>query len=98
MQCLVAVAVFKNFNVRAFGVFLAQTSGEFHFAVNDIVMPDEAPHKTDHDDGCGSPTLSTPPPRRVTRGEPQENSPATPPLQASPFHHSPDNHPTPYST
>ncbi len=51
MQCLVAAAVFKNFNVHAFGVFLAQTSGEFHFAVNNIVMPDEATHKTDHNDG-----------------------------------------------
>src|SRR5260370_24728057 len=50
MQGLLAMAVFKDFNVYALGIFRAQTPREFHFAVNGIVVPDEAAHKPHYED------------------------------------------------
>ncbi len=64
MQGLLAMAVFKDFNVYALGIFRAQTPREFHFAANGIVVPDEAAHKPDYDD------------RRIPRA-PRSGFPAT---------------------
>src|SRR5689334_11487433 len=51
LQGLPTVVILEDFDVYAFRIFLAQTCGEFHFAVSGIVVPDVTTHKTNYDDG-----------------------------------------------
>src|SRR5882724_12210252 len=51
LQGLLTMAVFEDLDVDTFWKFLAQTGREFHFAVDGVVVPDEAAYKTDNDDG-----------------------------------------------